>query len=142
MPQPASATIKQPTGNEHGYVVLMSTIIVTSIIVAITVSLLGASTSDLQNGTIRTQSAASRHLADACAEIALQELKDTGVATASTQVTLPHGTCAYSTTSPTPETRLIVASAAVQNAIRKVKIEVSQVTPTLEILSWREVPDF
>jgi hypothetical protein len=142
MLQQVCVTTKYNTHEQGGYVVLISTLIITGMLITVAISLLAANTTELQTAAIRSQSLAARYVSDACAEVMLEEVQTSGTENASGQLTLPGGTCTYSMSAPTPESRTILSSAAVEGAVRKVRVELSQVSPTITISSWQEVPDF
>lgn len=126
----------------NGYVILISVLIVGAIGIAITVSLLLLGVGNSRTSFANEQSNQAKALANACAEEALQQIRDSVPFTGSGNLTLGQGTCAYTVTSQGGQNRTVVASSAVETIIRKTKIIINGITPAILITSWQEVSDF
>ncbi len=123
-----------------GYITLVSVLIVGAVGTAIALSLLL-----LGNGASRTsfalqQSAQSKGLVNACAEEALEQIRDATAYASSGNLTLGQGTCAYTVTNTGGTTRTVTASSTVGTIIRKVSITVTAINPLILIGSWQEGP--
>lgn len=81
-------------------------------------------------------------LADACAEDALQRLRLDNATTGTSNLTLGNGTCTYTITNSGGSNRDIEATGTVNDVIRKVAVNIDQLSPIINISSWQEVADF
>ena len=126
----------------EGYVTLLSVLVVGAVGLAITVSLvllgLGASQSSLS----LEKSAQAKSLANACAEQALQEVRNDINLSGSGNLSLTQGSCSFTVANTGSESRLIIASGQAGKAVRKVKLNIDQINPQINILSWQELADF
>ena len=128
--------------NNGGYSTLVSVLVVGAVGVAIAVSLILLGLGSLKTSFAHEQSNQAKALANACAEEALQQIRDSTLFTGSGNLTLGQGTCAYTVTSQGGQNRTITSSGTVGTIIRKVKIIINQITPTIQVVSWQEVVDF
>jgi len=128
--------------SKSGFVLLLSVLIVGAVglSVASTFLLLGVDSSRTSLDFIRSKQA--RSLADACAEEALEKIWESTVYSGSGNLTFGAGTCAYTVIDLGGSNRQINASGTVSNIVRRVKILINQVNPTIGISSWQEVADF
>ena len=125
-----------------GYVTLVSVLVVSAVGVAIALSLIV-----LGNGSSRTsfaleQSAQAKGLANACAEEALQQIRDSTPFAGTSGLTLGQGTCTYTVTNTGGNTRRVTASGTVGTIVRKVLILVTSINPAIVLSSWQEVNTF
>ena len=98
----------------------------------------------LGNGSSRTsfalqQSAQAKGLANACAEEALEQIRESTAFTGSGNLTLGQGTCTYTVTSGGGQNRTIATSGTVGTILRKVSITISAINPLIVVTSWQEV---
>lgn len=127
---------------EHsGFVTLLAVLIVSVVTIAIAVSLLLIGVSSSRTGFSLAQSYQTKALADACAEEALQQIRDSTSFTGSGSLTLGQGTCNYTVTSQGGANRTITATGTVSATVRKVRIVIDQINPTINPTSWQEVAD-
>lgn len=127
--------------NQTGYITLLSVIIVTSVGLAIIVFVLLTAVSVSQTTFTVEQTYQAKALANACAEEAMQQISDVSSYIGTAGLTMGQGECSY-TVSGTGQSREIQSVGTVGVVVRKVKVELDQVTPQLNILSWQEVADF
>lgn len=125
--------------NNDGFVALMGVLILGALVIATTVAGLRFSVDDLQIATILVDSYQARALADACAEEALQEIRDSDSFAGSGGFSLGQGSCSYTVTLGGGENRSIEAEGTVSDSIRKVEVVVTQLHPTIVVDSWEEV---
>jgi hypothetical protein len=127
-----------------GYVALLSVLIVGAISTVIGVSLLLLGTNASRTSFALQQSNQSKALANACAETALQMIRnDTTYTTADTSFALGQGTCHYTVVNnPSGENKKITAYGTVGTMTRKVQITTTAINPKIIISSWQEVADF
>ncbi len=120
----------------------MSVLVVGAIGVAITVSLLLLGLGSSRTSFVITQSYQAKALANACVEEALQHIRDSTPFTGNGSLTLGQGTCSYAVTNQGGQNRTVTTSGTVGSVVRKVRIVVSGINPSIVIASWQEVSDF
>ena len=138
-------TLKTPSpcgNNQKGYIALISVIIISALVllIASSANLLSVSESDM--GLQENQSWEAFYLATACAEEALQQIRDFAPFSGSGSLSLGQGTCTYTVIKLVGENRTIIASGTVGDAIRKIKITIDKINPDINIVSWQQVIDF
>lgn len=122
-----------------GLVLLQSLVVLASVGVIVVLSL---STSSIQSVT--TSRAAllgpqARQIATACVEEGLDWLRQSP-GPASGGSTFSVGSCTYVTTEQSTGAYRIVATGTVEDAVARLQLEISSVTPTLAIESWQDIP--
>jgi len=129
--------------SQAGYIALITAIIVGAVvlIMAIATTLVGIGQS--RNGFLSQNFAEARSLAAACAEKALIDLKDNHNYTGNETINLGNGQCQIAAIEDLGgEARIIKLTGVVNNVTRKTKIEISQIDPSMTLVSWQEVADF
>ncbi len=126
----------------RGFATLLAVLVVGVIGAAIAFSLLGRGASGARLILIRQSSVKARSLANACAEEALGQIRSLSSFVGSNTLILADGTCVYTVTSLAGENRIITASGQVGSIIRRVKIILDQINPSINVTSWQEVADF
>ena len=124
--------------NQHGYVALLSVLILGSIVTAVGVTLLVTGTDAQREILVTQQSVQARSLADTCAEEALQQLHDNTAFTGTNNLALGTGSCTYTVTSTGVSTRTISTTATVGNVVRKAVVYVTMSSSSISITSWQE----
>ena len=127
--------------NSGGYITLISVLIVGAVGIAITTSLILLGLGSSRTSFAVEQSSQAKALANACAEEALQQIRDSTPYTGSGNLTLGQGTCTYTVASQGSQNRIITASGTVGTIIRKAKIIIDKINPTIQVVSWQEVAD-
>jgi len=128
---------------ENGYVTLISVLVIGAIGVAVGVSLISLGLSASRTSFSLEQSNQTKALANACAEEALQQIRDQPLAFSGTNnLVLGRGNCTYTVTAGSGEDRTIEASGTVDTIVRKIEISIDQINPTINITSWQEVAEF
>lgn len=127
---------------EKGYVTLLSVLILGAIGTAIAVSLLLLGVSSSRTSFALEQSNQAKALVNTCAEEALQQIRDSTPFTGTGNLTLGQGTCSYTVTSQGGHNRTITSSGTVGTILRKVKILIDTINPSINVTSWQEVADF
>jgi len=122
-----------------GYVTLISVLVVSAIGIAICASLILLGVGSSRTSFAVEQSNQAKGLASACAEEALQQIRDSTPFTGSGNLSLGQGTCAYTVTSQGGQNRTITASGTVGTIVRKVSIIINKITPLILLTSWQEV---
>lgn len=128
--------------NNRGYITLVSVLVVGAVGVAIAVSLILLGLGSSRTSFAIEQSNQAKALANACAEEALQQIRESTPFTGSGSLMLGQGTCTYTVTSQGSQNRTITSSGTVGTIIRKVKIIINKINPTIQVVSWQEVSDF
>lgn len=125
-----------------GFAVLFSVLVVSAVGVVLATALvllgLGASLS----ASTMERSGQAKHLASGCADEALRRIKDDDLYVGSDSLSFGQGSCSFTVTDTGGQNRLITASGTVGQTVRKVKVTLDQVTPSINMTSWQEVADF
>ncbi|MEW6617312.1 MAG: hypothetical protein AB1333_02740 [Patescibacteria group bacterium] len=121
-----------------GYITLVSVLVAGAIGVAIAVSVILLGVGSSQTSFANEKSNQAKGLANACAEEALQQIHDSPSFASSGTLTLGQGTCGYSVTNGGGSNRTIISSSTVGTIVRKINIQINQISPTIQILSWQE----
>lgn len=126
----------------RGYIALISILIISAIVILIAASANLISISESKMGLKESESWQAFYLTTACAEEALQQIKDSTPYEGSGNIPIGQGSCAYTVTKLIGENRIITATGTVRDINRRVKITIDKVNPTINIVSWQEVADF
>ncbi len=129
---------KQP----EGFITLVSVLVVGAAGIAIALSLLLLGIGNSRTSFAIEQSNQAKALANACAEEALQRIRDSTPFTGSANLLLGRGACAYTVTSQGAQNRTIIASGTVGTIIRKTKVVIDKINPAIGVTFWQEVDDF
>lgn len=125
-----------------GYITLISVLVVGAVAVSITFSLILLGIGNTKTALSLDQSKQAWGLADACGEEALQQIRDSTPFTGTGNLTLGQGSCIYTVTNQGGQNRTINSTGTIGTIVRKVKIVLDKITPSLNITSWQEVADF
>lgn len=126
----------------QGFAAIIAVIIVCAMGLVIASSLLLLGLGSTRSSFSRTQSDQAKGLADACLESALQEIRNNTSYSGTSGLTLGQGSCTFTVAIQSGENRTIIAAGTVGNTVRKVRATLSQINPTITIVSWQEVADF
>lgn len=126
----------------RGFITLISVLIVGAVGTAIATSLILLGLGSSRTSFAIEQSNQAKALANACAEEALQQIRDSTPYTGSGNLSLGQGACTYTVTSQGAQDRTITASGTVGTIVRKVKIIINKINPNIVVVSWQELPDF
>ncbi len=127
---------------ENGYVTLLSVLVIGAIGVAVGVSLILLGLSASRTSFSLEQSNQTKALANACAEKALQQIKDLPSFAGTDNLALGQGNCTYTVIAGSGENRTIEAYGTIDTIVRRVEISIDQISPTINITSWQEVAEF
>jgi len=125
--------------NKNGYVALLSVIVVGAIAVTVAVTLLLAGIGWSQTSFDLERSNQAKALVNACAEEALQQIRNSTPFTGYGSLSLGQGTCGYVVTSGGGQNRTVNASSTVGVINRKVQITITAITPLIIVSAWQEV---
>ena len=123
----------------NGYITLISVLVIGAVGIAITVSLLLLGLGSSRTSFAYEQSNQAKGLANACAEEALQQIRDSTSYAGSGNLTQAQGTCTYTVTNTGGQNRTITTTGSVGTIIRKLQIIISNITPLIQVVSWQEV---
>jgi len=126
----------------NGYITLISVLIIGAVGLAVAISLLLLGLSSSKTSFAFEQSAQARALANACAEEALEQIKNLPSFEGEGNLSLGQGDCTYLVTTSGEQDRTITVMGTVGIIVRKAKIILDTVTPQISISSWKEVADF
>jgi hypothetical protein len=131
-----------PFVKSAGYVALITVIVAGAVAGAIVVSLLLLGLGSSRSSFSLEQSNQAKALANACAEEALQQIRDSIPFEGTGGLTLGQGSCSYTVTDLGGHDRTITASGSVGIIVRKVSLAIDKITPEINLTSWQEVADF
>lgn len=135
-------TTPYPLPTNKGFITLLSILIVGAVGVAIALSLLLLGIGSSRSSFAIEQSDQAKGLANACADEALQQIRDSTPFTGTGSLTFGQGTCSYTVTSQGGQNRTIASSGTVGTIVRKVKVIINKINPQITATSWQEVDNF
>ena len=127
---------------QKGYIALITVLVTGAVGVAIAVSLLLLGLASSRTSFALEQSNQAKALANACSEEALQQIRDSTSFTGTGTLSLGLGTCSYTVTSQGGQNRTATSTGTVGTILRKVKIIIDTINPSINVTSWQEVADF
>ena len=113
--------------SSHGFITLISVLVVGAVGVAITLSMILLELGSSRTSFALEQSNQAKALANACAEEAMQQIRDSTPFTGTGNLTLGQGTCSYTVTNTGGQNRTITASG------------INQINPAMAVTSWQEM---
>lgn len=125
-----------------GYVTLLSVLIVGALGTAVATTLIILGLGSSRTSFTLAESSQARAFSNACAEEALESIREVPGFSGSGGLTFSQGTCSFTVVSTGGENREIKASSTVGRVVRKVKIILDRITPKINVTSWQEVADF
>lgn len=126
----------------RGFITLISVLVLSAVGVAVGVSLILSGLGSGRTAFALEQSNQAKALANACTEEALAQINDSIPFSGTGTLTLGQGSCSYTVTKQTGQNRTIDSTGTVGTVIRKVRILIDKITPSIHITSWQEVADF
>lgn len=130
------------TGPRKGFIALLSAVAAGSVALVLTLSLLTIGTVVVQDGLLTERAARARGMADACAEEALQRMREQQSCEASGTVTLVPDTCTYRLAAEGETTCVVEATGTAADSVRHVRASVDLADPASAPVSWRELASF
>lgn len=129
-------------GTPQGYIALISILIVGAVGVSIgfSVVLLGLGFS--KSSFTLDQSGGAKALVNACAEDALQEIRDFTLYAGTDSLSLGEGSCSFTVIKTGGQNREIEVSGTVGAVTRRAKVVIDAINPQISITSWQELADF
>lgn len=131
-----------PPDIKSGYITLLSVLIASAVITAIAITLLlSGVNASRQTQTLETSRRANS-FAKACAEEALEQVRDSSSFSGSGGLTFGGGTCSYSVVNTGGDSRLVQTTGISASVVRRIKITIDAINPRINVASWQEVTDF
>lgn len=128
--------------DNSGYALLFGVLLVGVVTSVIVVSSLVIGVDYTRTAFASLNSAQSAYLADTCAERALQRIADNNDFSGSNSHTLAGGSCQYTVIDQGGENRRIEATGSKNDHTRKVIVEIDEITPSINMVTWQEVANF
>ncbi|MBI5356237.1 hypothetical protein HZB78_01330 [Candidatus Collierbacteria bacterium] len=128
--------------HQKGYIALITVLVTGAVGAAIAVSLLLLGLGFGRTSFSLEQSNQAKALANACGEEALRQIRDSTPFTGTGNLTIGQGTCSYTVTSGGGQNRTITSTGTIGTIVRKIKITIDKISPSINITSWQEVADF
>jgi hypothetical protein len=131
--------MKKINYKSKGVVALVSVLIISVVGAAITITVLLLGIGFSRSSFSLEQCIQARAVVDACAEKSLNQIRNDPEVEGIYNLNLGQGSCIYTITKETGENRDIAVIGSVDNVVRKLEITVSQITPQINVSSWKEV---
>jgi hypothetical protein len=125
--------------SKKGFITLLIVIILGAIALALTLTLSTSSVWSIRGSMNSQSSNTTKSLVNACAEIALEAMRENNSYTGTGNVALNGNTCTYTVVNTGGTTRSITVTGTINGVTRKLSITTSSFNP-LVIGSWQEVP--
>ncbi|MEK7656079.1 MAG: hypothetical protein AAB386_05385 [Patescibacteria group bacterium] len=127
----------------RGYIALISIILIEAILLVIGAGILLRSSGVAKTDVSIDKQARAQAAVSACADYALNQLKETTVYTGNQLINVGGDTCYIMNVSGIGGTnRTVQATSTVSGYTRKIKIQITKVNPTMIISSWEDVVGF
>lgn len=125
--------------HKEGYVMLVSVLVLTVVgsVIALSTMTLGIMSS--QNNDVSVFGTQSRSIAQACAELALQEIRDNNTFVGSNVETIATGSCEYTVTNLGGENRRVDVESNVNGYLYRLEVLMDQLNPTINVILWQEI---
>ncbi len=121
----------------EGFSTLLIVILLGGVALTLVLTLTTSSVWSIRGSIDSRNSNQAKSLANACAEVALEAMRENNSYTGANNVTLNGNTCTYTITNTGGTTRGITVTGTVNSIVRKLNITTSTFNP-LVISSWQE----
>lgn len=125
-------------GTNRGFSTLLIVILLGEVALALTLTLYTSSFWSIQGSVDSRTSNTAKSLANACAEVALEAMRENNYYTGAGNVALNGNICSYAVTNTGGTTRLISVTGTVSGITRKLSIVTSSFNPLI-ISAWQEM---
>jgi hypothetical protein len=125
--------------NQKGFSTLLIVILLGGVALALTLTLSTSSLWSIRGSIDSKSSNVTKSLVNACAEVALEAMRENNSYTGSGSVVLSSNSCLYTVANTGGTTRSVSVSGTVNGITRKLSINTASFNP-LVIDSWQEVP--
>lgn len=120
-----------------GYVSLISTLVIGAVVSVITVAILWMSSVSSHTSIVRGHGLSARALADACAEYALQQIRNSTSFSGGGTISIGDGSCSYVVSVGSGEARTISTTGDMDQSSIDLVIEIDSISPLINVTSWR-----
>lgn len=127
---------------KSGIVTLLGILLIGGVGTVISLSLLLQGMTSSQTGYTIEQMHQANALVNACAEEALERIREEIPFSGTESITLNTGNCEYTVVHGGGDNRTITALGNVENMSRKIIITLDKIDPQINVTSWEEVNDF
>jgi len=127
---------------ENGFITLLSIIMVSAVGLSVILAISSAGINSIKTSRDLYKSNQAKALANACAEIALQNIRDDISYNGSGNLNIGGNNCSYAVFNQGGENRIIQAESSVSDSVSKIKILIDQINPKINTFLWQEVGDF
>lgn len=128
--------------NQKGFVALLGVLVVGAVGLAVALSIIISGTDSLRTTESIERSAKAKNLANACAEQAFQEIRNSTPFEGGGSLNLLTGVCSFEVISGGGQNRTIQSVGVSGDVTRKVEIRINAINPDIEVDFWQEVVDF
>lgn len=125
-----------------GIVTLLGVLMIGAIGTVIGLSLLLQGMTSSQTGYTIEQMHQANALVNACAEEALEHVREEIPFSGTENIDLDTGSCSYTVMHGGGDQRTIMAISTVENISNKIVITLDKIDPQINLTSWEEVSDF
>ncbi len=122
-----------------GFSTLLIVILLGGVALALTLTLSTSSLWSIRGSIDSNSSNITKSLVNACAEVALETIRENNAYTGSNTVVVNGNVCSYTVTNTGGTGRLVAISGTVNGITRKLSIVTSSFNP-LTVVSWQEIP--
>src|SRR3989338_257102 len=126
--------------NSSGFITLLSVLVIGAVATAVATSLIFLGLGSARTSFAAQQSGQARALATACAEEALERIRESSSFSGNGELNNADGICSYAVTSQGGANRAIFTTGTVAAFWRKTRITIDRINPTINIASWQEIP--
>tara|TARA_B100000745_G_scaffold162806_1_gene106594 strand:+ start:594 stop:986 length:393 start_codon:yes stop_codon:yes gene_type:complete len=123
---------------QSGFVTLTSVILIAAMSVGVSVTILLSGINSSRTSFSYQELLQAKALADACAEEALQQIRDNSSYTGSGSLSLGQGSCNYNVQSTGGENRTITVDGTIGTIVRRASITIDAINPSINITTWSE----
>ncbi|HEY4477975.1 MAG TPA: hypothetical protein VJB09_01730 [Candidatus Paceibacterota bacterium] len=125
-----------------GFVTLIGVIVFGSVCISLVVVILVLGIGSSKTSISMYQSRQALAAAHACAEEALETIRENNGFVGNGNLTLSPASCSFVVTNKGGESRNVASSGSAGTIIRKVEVEIDAISPMINVTSWQEVADF
>ncbi len=130
---------KQNLQHNKGFSTLLIVILLGGVALGLTLTLSTSSFWSIKGSMDSKSSNVAKSLVNACAEVALEVMRESNSYAGTNSVTLNGGTCSYTVANTGGTTRSVSVSGTVDAVTRKLSIITSAFNPIV-VSSWQEAP--
>ncbi len=130
--------VQRVLDKKPGYAMLLSVLVLGAILMATTFSLMILGLDFSLASSAVEDSYSAKAGAAACAEEALQKIKESSSYAGSGSLIFLRGSCIYQVTNLGGSNRSIVTSSTVGRSTKRVDVLIDKITPKINVSSWQE----